>query len=128
MVPSRGGREAPLRESPILDEGHREKRKGERNAGARQQEEKAGGAGETFTACDCEVSNDKREGVPGNPNFDMRGGLWLQKNNMDQDRLPLWKGEIQIDGNVYLLEGRRPYTDNAKAPEVALTARLKEAH
>jgi len=74
------------------------------------------------------VSNDKREGVPGNPNFDMRGGLWLQKNNMDQDRLPLWKGEIQIDGNVYLLEGRRPYTDNAKAPEVALTARLKEAY
>ena len=70
-----------------------------------------------------------KEGVPGNPKFDMRGGLWLQqKGQIEPYQQPLWRGEIQIDGTVYMLEGKRPKTDKARAPEIALTARIKEVY
>ena len=74
------------------------------------------------------MSKDSKS-VPGNPKFDMRGGLWLQqKGQMEPYQQPIWRGEIQIDGTVYLLEGSRSKSEKPSAPEIALTARIKEVY
>ena len=61
-----------------------------------------------------------------NPRFNNSGALWYQDRGRDT---PRFKGQVQIDGVVYALEGRsRDQFDSSsdKAPTIKLTARVKD--
>lgn len=61
--------------------------------------------------------------------FEMRGGLWLsKKGQIEPYQQPIWRGEIQIEGTVYLLEGTRSKSEKANAPEISLTATVEEIY
>ena len=70
----------------------------------------------------------ENKGVTGDPKWNGTGELWLQKKGNEYDTMPLWRGEVQIDGFLYTLEGKRSGSDKANAPKIALTVRPKEIY
>ncbi len=63
----------------------------------------------------------------GDKRWNNSGGLWLQGPNAPVR----WKGQIQIDGTVYTLEGYgsdQQQSRSGKAPTIKLKAKIKEMY
>ena len=68
---------------------------------------------------------DKKKAITGDPRWNGSGGLWLQSNKEG----PRWKGQIQIEGVVYSLEGLgsdQQRNTSERSPTIKLKAKPKE--
>ncbi len=71
-------------------------------------------------------ARDENDPSKGDPKWNNSGGLWLSQHN---DLGPRWRGQIQIDGNVYTLEGYGSDQQKSKsnrAPTIKLKAAVRE--
>ena len=69
---------------------------------------------------------DENDPSKGDPKWNNSGGLWLSNR---QDNGPRWRGQVQIDGTVYSLEGYgsdQQKSDNSRAPTIKLKASVRE--
>lgn len=69
----------------------------------------------------------ENKGITGDPKWNGSGGLWLNHS----EHGPRWKGQVQIDGVIYSLEGHG--TDQQKssspaAPTIKLKATVREMY
>ena len=68
-----------------------------------------------------------KKGVTGDPKWNGSGGLWLNRS----EHGPRWKGQVQIDGVIYSLEGQgtdQQNTSNPSAPTIKLKATVREVY
>ena len=69
----------------------------------------------------------KNKAITGDPKWNGSGGLWLQSKKDG----PRWKGQVQIDGTVYSLEGfgsDQQKSRSDRAPTIKLKATVREMY